>query len=257
MERRCALALFLLALGCQYSSYTRSGNSSSIVSASNNGQSSTSNWGNCVSTPCAGGAGNTTGVTQTTGIASPSISGSSMALTATFPAVGNNVLFYWKPVVSSSTDISTWVRFETYAYLPTGVANYEFDSFIFNKTNGNWDAMFGKQCNTTTGFWQYANQSSSWTNSSIPCSLTTGTWHHFIFSDYYNPADTSCAGSTPCLHFGTITIDGSTSSWGVTLPATTLDPSFVSTYGCQFQMDSSGAGTVTEYIDNVSCWVGT
>lgn len=262
MERWRTVVVALLFSLCwviacsQYTGYTHSGGkTSTVVNASNNGQASTSNWGNCVSTACAGGAGNTTSVTQTTGIVSPSVSGSAMALSATFPATGNNVLYYWKP---AACDTCTWIKFDTYIYLPTGVANYEFDSFIFNKTNGNWDAMFGKQCNTTTGFWQYANQTSSWTNGPIACSLTTATWHHLIFSDFYNPADTSCSGSAPCLHFGTITIDGVTSSWGgVTSPATVLNNTFSAIDGCQFQMDSSAASTAIEYVDNVTCWVGT
>lgn len=253
--RAALLLLLAIAAHGQGLGPSRSTAASVIVSANNNGQASTSTWGNCGTTLCAGGAGNTTGISQTTGNASPSVSGASMGLLATFPASGNNVLYYWKP--GPTCDTCTWIRYDLYAYVPAGVANYEFDSFIFNKSNGNWNAMFGKQCNTVTGFWQYANAVSGWTNSAIVCSLSTSTWHHMIFSDFYSPSDTSCSGGVPCLHFGSLTIDGVTSSWGgVTLPITTLDPTFASIIGCQAQMDSSAAGSLTEYVDNVSCWVG-
>jgi hypothetical protein len=253
---KASLLLLLLAVAAhgQGLGPSRTPAAAVIMSASNNGQLSVTNWGTCGSTACAGGAGNTTGITQTAGIASPSVSGSSMALVATFPASGNNVLYYWKP---AACDTCTWIKFDTWVYVPAGVANYEFDSFIFNKTNGNWDAMFGKQCNTTSGFWQHANQVSGWTNGPIACSLSTSTWHHLIFSDHYNPADTSCAGSVPCQHYDSITIDGVTSSWGgATDPATVLDATWSGIYGCQAQMDSSSASTATEYVDNMSCWVG-
>jgi hypothetical protein len=223
---------------------------SNVVVSASNGQSSTTNWGHCGITVCAGGAGNTTGINQTTGNVSPSVSGSSMGLVATFPASGNNVLYYWKPGVC---DTCGTITFDSWVYLPSSVANYEFDSFIYDFTD-NVDAMFGKQCNTTTGFWQYANQTSGWTNSSIVCSLSTATWHHLIFKDYWLHGDTSCGGS-PCLHFGTLTQDGVVSNWGVTLTTTTLPGGFTSATGCQYQLDSSASATVTEYVDKVNCWV--
>jgi hypothetical protein len=141
---------------------------------------------------------------------------------------------------------------DTYAYLPTGVANYEFDQFMITPT---LDGSFGHQCNTVTGFWQYATQTSSWTNSAIPCSLTTGTWHHLVFNDSWNPADTSCGGK-PTQHFGSITIDGVMSSWGVTACAEAIPVGWTHVVGCQFQMDSSSNATLTEYIDNANCRFG-
>ena len=229
-----------------------SGNAAVIVSSYDNGQSSTTNWGCDGSTAKAGGAGNTYGITQTPGISSPSVSGASMALTATFPASGNNVLCWWKP---GTADTGTWIRFATDVYLPSGLANNEFDPFIITPT---LDAMFGTQCNRTSGYWQYANQTSMWYDGPIPCpgTLTTGVWHHLIFSDYWDPTDTSCGGF-PTLHYGSITIDGVTSSWGgTTICATAIPSGWTHVYGCQFQMDSSTAATLTEYVDNVSCWVG-
>lgn len=249
-------SILLLCLLClpscssQYSGYTRPRSSATVLDAANNGQSSLTNWGNCGTTACAGGAGNSTSLTQTTGVVSPSVSGSSMALSFVSPASGNNALYYWKP---GTCDTCTWVRFETYAYVPAGVANYEFDSFIVTPT---LDGMFGKQCNTVTGFWQYANQTSSWTNGPIPCVLSTGVWHHIIFSDSWNPADVTCGGF-PTERFGTITIDEVTSSWaGTTICATAIPIGWSHIFGCQFQMDSSSAATLTEYIDETNCWVG-
>jgi hypothetical protein len=174
-----------------------------------------------------------------------------MALEATFPASGNNVLYYWKP---GTCDTCTWIRFETDVYVPAGIANYEFDSFIITPT---MDGMFGKQCNTVSGYWQYANQTSSWTDGPIPCVLSTGVWHHIIFSDSWDPADTSCGAGFPVLRFGSITIDGVTHSWaGTNMCATAIPGGWTHIYGCQFQTDSSASGTRIEYVDNVSCWVG-
>jgi hypothetical protein len=245
--------LILLLCGCAYGQMApvvASGNN--VIVAATGGQLSTSNWGNCGSTACAGGAGNTSGISQTTGNALPSVSGASMALIATFPATGNNVLFFWKP---ASCDVCETATHDSWVYVPTGVANYEFDQFIYDQAD-NVDAMFGHQCNTTTGFWQYANQTSGWTNGPIACSLSTATWHHLIFSDYWRHGDTACGGS-PCLHFGSIQIDGVTNSWGgITLTTTALPGGFTRAIGCQYQMDSSAASTATEYVDLVNCWMG-
>jgi len=257
MKRLTALLVivsFQCAIAQSLGPARRNMKAATIVTASSNGQSSTTNWGSCGSAACAGGAGNSASLAQATGISSPSLSGSAMNLSFSSPASGNNALYYWKPGVC---DTCTWVKFEFDVWPSANTANYEFDSFIFNKTNGNWDAMFGKQCNTTTGHWQYANQSSAWTDTAIACSFTPGTHYHLIFSDFYTPSDTSCTGGVPCLHFGSITINGTTTSWGgVTMPATTLDPTWSSVFGCQFQMDSSSAATITETVDNVSCTVG-
>ena len=245
------LTLCLPACG-QYTSYGHSGVPSTVLVSAVNIQNSLTNWTSCGSTACAGGAGNSTSLTQTTGISSPSVSGASMSVAFTSPATGNNALFINKPV--TTCDTCTWARYDIEAYLPTGVANYEYDSFIVTTT---LDGMFGKQCNTITGYWQYANQTSGWTNSAIACSLSTGAWHHLIFSDSWNPADTSCSGK-PALRFGTVTIDGVTHSWGSpSICATAIPVGWTHTVGCQVQMDSSSAATLTEYSDNVNCSFGT
>jgi hypothetical protein len=250
--KELSLVLLLLLGGCAQSlgPAKPTGTSAVVVSEANNGQASATNWGSCGSTACAGGAGNSTSLTQAPGIASPSVSGASMSLAFTSPASGNNALFYWKP---ATCDTCTWVRFETEVYVPSGVANYEFDSFIVTPT---LDGMFGKQCNTVSGYWQYANQTSAWTNGPIPCVLSTGAWHHLIFSDSWDPSDTSCS-SFPTLRFGSITIDGVVNSWaGTTICATAIPGGWTHTFGCQFQMDSSSAATLTEYVDDVNCWGG-
>lgn len=225
------------------------------IGLSTSQQVSTSNWGNCGSTACAGGAGNSASFTMTTGVASPSVSGASLQLSFSSPASGNNGLFYMKP---GACDTCTWILYDFQWYVSSSAANHEADSFIFNKTNGNWDAMFGHQCNTTTGHWQYANQTSSWTDTSMSCAaLTAGAWHHVIFYDWYLPTDTACTGGVPCEHFGTVTVDGVTASWGgATMPATTLNSGFSAVYGCQVQEDSNANATVTMYVDNYNCWVG-
>lgn len=176
-----------------------------------------------------------------------------MKLSFFSPASGNNALFWDKP---SSCDSCTWIRFETDVYVPSGVANYEFDSFIVDQTDGR-DFMWGKQCNTVSGYWQYANQNSSWTNGPIACSLSPNAWHHLIFDDYYVKGDTSCAGGVACDHWGSITVDGITQLWGgVTMPSDPLPTGWTRTYGCQYQMDSSSAGTLAEYADNLNCIAG-
>ncbi len=251
MRRYLPILALFLSTGCsaQYTLYMHS-TSASIINQASNGQNSTTNWGDCVTAACAGGLGNGTSPTITTGIVSPSVSGASMSLAFTSPASGNNFLGWWKP---GTADTSTWIRNDFYVYLPIGVANYEFDSFIATMTTL---GMFGHQCNTTTGYWQYANETSGWTNSTIACSLTTGVWHHLTFSDSWNPLDTSCS-SYPGEHFGSVTIDGVTSSWGSpSICATVLPSGWTHVYGCQFQMDSSSAATLTEYVDEVNCWTG-
>ena len=258
MECGCAmriLALLVLSLclpacNCaQYTSYGHSGIASTILVSAPNIQNSTTNWGSCGSTACAGGAGNSSALTQTTGISSPSVSGASMSLAFASPASGNNALWWNKP---GNCDACTWAQMDIYAYVPTGVANYEFDQFMITPT---LDGSFGHQCNTITGFWQYSTQTSAWTDSAISCSLTTGTWHHLVFNDSWNPADTSCGGK-PTQRFGSITIDGVVHSWGVTACAEAIPVGWTHTVGCQVQMDSSSNATLTEYIDNANCSFG-
>lgn len=247
------LALWPMAAHGQYTSYARSANPATIMQYSTAGQAATTNWGTCGTTACAGGAGNSASLAQTTGVASPSVSGSAMALSFSSPASGNNALYYWKPGIC---DTCKWIRFEFDVWPSSGTANWEFDSFIVNTAN-NVDAMFGKQCNTVSGFWQYANQSSSWTNGPIPCSLVAGTQYHIVFVDHYDPLDTSAPGGLPWLYYDTITINGTTYSWaGSKIVATTVPTGWTHIFGCQFQMDSNAAATLTEYVDNVTCTVG-
>ena len=242
-------AFALLLSNGQWLGVVGSGQAKTTLVSANDIQNSVTNWGSCGSTACAGGAGNSSALTQTTGVVSPSVSGASMSLAYSSPASGNNALWWNKP---GNCDTCTWAQMDTYAYLPVGVVNNEFDQFIITPT---LDGSFGHQCNHTTGFWQYATQTSAWTNSTIACSLTTGAWHHIIFNDSWNPVDTSCGGF-PVQRFGTITIDGVTSSWGVTACAEAIPVGWTHTVGCQFQMDSSTSGTLTEYIDKVNCRFG-
>lgn len=234
--------------------------SPSFVGTVSNQQFSTANWGNCGSTACAGGAGNSGSFTMTTGIASPSVSGASLQLSFSSPASGNNGLFWMK---SGTCDTCKWVRYDLWSYPSPNADNHEYDSFIFNKTyfpsggtTTGWDAMFGHQCNTVDGHWQYANQTSGWKDGPT-CSLSASAWHHLIFYDWYDPADTSCTGGVPCEHFGYIIQDNVMIPWnGITMPATALNATWGATVGCQVQEDSSANATVTAYVDYFSCWVG-
>jgi hypothetical protein len=222
-----------------------SGNVAVIIGRYDNLNSSSSNWGSCVTSACAGGMGNGTGATITPG--------SPMTLSFTSPAASNNVLFWVKP---GTCDTCTWIRFEFDVTTPSGLNQKEFDSFIVTPTI---DGMFGKQCNMVSGAkWQHANQTSSWSDSALTCNTDTisdGVKHHIIFSDSWNPADTSCGGF-PTQHFGTITLDGVTSSWASTECAVAIPAGWSHVIGCQFQMNSGTTATLTESVDNVSCWVG-
>lgn len=225
--------------------------SPSIQVSVSNLQNSATNWTNCGTTLCAGGAGNSSALSETPGIASPSLSGASMALTYTSPATGNNALFIYKPV--ATCDTCKTAHTEIHVYLPSGVANFEYDHSIVTTT---LDGSFGHQCNRTTGFWQYSGQTSLWIDSAIPCTLTLGAWHTLVFDDYWNPEDTSCAGGFPVEHFGTLEIDGVVNSWGVTVCAETIPAGWTHTLVSQVQMDSNSAATLTEYIDYMNISFG-
>lgn len=206
---------------------------------------SATGWGSCGDSPCAGGMGNSSGMTITPG--------SPMTLVFTSPAQYNNALFWVKP---GTCDAGTWIRFEFDVTTPAGLNQKEFDRFIITPT---LDGMFGGQCNQVVGHWQGANQSSGWVDDTMLCTpgvtITDGVSHHLIFSDSWDPTDTSCGGF-PTLHFGSKTIDGVTQNWSTTVCATAIPSGWTHTMGCQFQMNSNIAATLTEYVNNVSCWVG-
>jgi hypothetical protein len=121
-----------------------------------------------------------------------------------------------------STD-KTWTNAYRSLYFQTafaaGQTHIELDTYYFD---GTWDWMLGLQCNATNNLVQYANQKTTWANTSIPCSgWRDGKYHHLEITYHRGlDSDTSCSGA-PCEYWDTLTLDGgNVYALGVSLPAT-------------------------------------
>jgi len=138
--------------------------------------------------------------------------------------------------------------------------NLEADSYLFIKPDG-YNYAAGQQCNTVTGVWQYANQTSSWQNTTAPCVLNnTDTYE--VTLDYHRDAATStaCSGA-PCIHWDKLiftdvtTSTSNTYNWTYTMPAVTLNSTWASAAGGQVQLDCSPTGATSG--SPVTCGVYT
>lgn len=162
---------------------------------------------------------------------------------------------------SDSTSTNWYRAFWVKAVFPAGHTHFEFDTYDFAS---GWDWMWGTQCNATKNLIQYANQSSSWIDTAVPCGqLLDGNWHHIQQTFHRDLAGTNnCAnGTAPCQWWDSIAIDGTVYGIGKSLPATT---STWSGSGGQIQLDtepvsasSSSPATATVYIDTDTVTAGT
>ncbi len=120
--------------------------------------------------------------------------------------------------------------------------------------------MMGHEC-VLGHFWQVWNgQTGNWVNTTLACSgatsLPASTWTEVVFNDHIVPGDlTDCSGFT-CMHFDSITINGTVYPINMLEPAQVLPAGWASGVGMQLQMDipSNGgsAETVTANVDEVS-----
>ena len=227
----------------------------------NNTDDSLTGWSTCYIGSCAGGgtpggSGTPTAVSQTISNATPSLDGASMLFSQTTATSHTNVLWTFKTTVC---DNCTIFRSDYWVYLGSNTAKaeaLEFDAFDFDVTH-NVEDMFGTECDQTNGLWQIWNQQSgNWINTTLACTLTYSAWHHIQRSEHRVIGDTSCSGQQ-CMHYDSITIDGVTTNWNLTEPASVLPSGWTSATGYQFQTDIgtiSSSQTVVENIDEANFW---
>lgn len=217
-----------------------------------NVQNTLTNWSTCILPGCnPGGSGTPTATSQTINNASPSRSGASMQFSQTTSSNYTNVLWPFKP---TACDSCTSFNSDFWVYLTYFGNPSEMDSFNFDKTH-NIMNMWGLQCNYTAGYWQIANDTSSWTNTPVACTLSTG-WHHIQVHNHRIIGDTGCGG-LGCNYYDYLIVDGVAHTLNMTEPAETLPSGWTSTTGFQFQIDIgtvSGSTTETMNLDNASFW---
>ncbi len=201
-----------------------------------------------------GGVNTPASVNQTIGNSSPAggCTSLSMLITETTIATSTqtNTLFWY---FGTGSDGSTNFIQDECVYITNIAAadNIEIDFDQYNLTQ-NRLYSFGHQCHIG-GFWQYANNSSGWQNTSVSCSLTGNAWHHIIWTGHRVTGDTSCSG-VACNYYDSLTIDGTTSNINTTLPSETLPVDYPTALVDQFQLNagatSGSAATLSYNIDN-------
>ena len=273
MWRLAYLAILLPLMTCAQSTYLSSGTTlgsgvsiggappPSINFQNTNQQTTigtaTGDWKPvCILPGCnPGGTGTPSATSQTFGIASPSTDGKAMKLSMTADANSTNALWVF---LAGSCDSCTNVTSNFEVYLPSNASSassFEFDQFIFDKTQL-YNLMWGSQC-ATGGDWQIASATSSWVNTTVPCSLSLTTWHTIQWQVHRIAGDVSCAGGLPKLYWGTLTIDGTANAVNMSMCASALPSTYASQSGHQFQIDiptasSTSPVTINEYIDQSS-----
>ena len=217
--------------------------------------------GSCTSTDCAGGSGGTL-LTVTTQLTPPSPPPAGLSPTATKITVagGNtgfpNALEWVKETASTATETSVSSQADWYAYLDMATGNpntLEFDTLWGNGTNF---AMFGSQCNYTSGVWQVdAQDGKGWqaiidgqspTQSAIPCNLSKNAWHHITWQVHHDIG----AGK---IYYDYLTIDGTTYIVGYQSKVHGFTGKTWDTIGSQVQQDMNGSHQAfNEWIDGMS-----
>jgi hypothetical protein len=210
---------------------------------------------NIDNTPAATGGINTpASVSQTISNSSPAGAPSGVSMLASETTIATstqtNALFWdWLPGCDSATNFvqDKWIYVTNIA----AANNIEIDSDQYNYTQGRLYS-FGGQCHIG-GYWQYANNSSGWQNTSEACSLPAG-WHHIIATFHRVNGDTSCSGVS-CNYYDSRTVDGTTYNVNATLPNESLgsDPTALVD---QVQIDAGPttgtAATVSYNLDEVN-----
>lgn len=218
----------------------------------------THGWGQCGN--CAGGNNST--VSHQFG-QNPTKDGNGSILLNVTGGNFANGLFWYKVGPQNSYQNFLWDFWFQLSSNTAGDAQaIEFD--LFQAVSGK-KYMFGTQCNYARGTWQAWNDvTTTWvdaipntatdqnpTGTPISCgAFSTGTWHHAQFF-----VQRTFGGR---LQYGNVTIDGVTTQWNITAPAS--NTSWADILGIQHQLDTNnhftGTTTLQEWadIDNMTAW---
>jgi hypothetical protein len=227
-----------------------------------NTQNSLTGWSTCILPGCdPGGTGTPTATSQTTGNASPSLSGASMLMSMTANTNDTNALWYF---YGADCDSCTNFNVDLQFYPPTtaGLAALEFDQMQMNlplNTEFMWGMQYcfmGAGCPGGHSSWDIWDQNAiAWIDSGITQAPNLGAWNHLQVHNHRVVGDTSSCSGHPCMHYDTFTLNGTLHVLNATQPAGTLPAGWTSGSGFQVQMDIatvSGSTVFNEYIDQAS-----
>lgn len=162
--------------------------------------------------------------------------------------------------VSGNCDNCTRINTDFWIYI-TSTASYvnthEFDSFIFDKTNG-YKNMWGMQC-VNGGNWEI-DSDFGWSSAGIACNLTVG-WHHIQVFNHRIINEVGGPKGYGYNYYDALIVDGVYNDLtGKTTPAEAYPRSFTqSTSGFQFQLDANKNATpvtIDEYLDMANFYSG-
>ncbi len=218
-------------------------------------------WGKCGDPACSGGV-NTATATYAFGQLPEKDANGSILLNVA-GSINANGLFWHKVGAQNSYSNFVW---DFWFQLSNSTSNeaqaIEFDMY---QSIAGKKYMFGTQCNYSSGLWQGWNDVTKiWvdarpntatdgtpTGNTITCAkFSTGTWHHAQFF-----LERSYGGR---LQYGNVTIDGVTTQWNITAPAS--NTSWADVLGINHQLDTnaafSGTATLQEWADedNLIAW---
>lgn len=192
-----------------------------------------------------------------------------------------NSLWVYEPAQAQETACDnyqcTYFYEDYYIYFPSSNAHsqgeMENDINDFDDATG-LQNVWGTQCNFSSGFWQYSNQSKTgWKTSAVPCNdgrhsgtvnMPQNSWIHI--QKGVHMTKTGClvnsatvpapSGTDPCLYFDYLAINGTVyPNWGQVV-GTQTGASFTLP-GDQFQMDMNcSTCSIDEYIDKASITAG-
>lgn len=224
-------------------------------------------WSNYNSTCAAdnpGGSGvSNVATVHTSGNATPSLTGASMAFGMTSaPSAQTNTLWPPQSPFGSSDGASQYYEDHWYYWpSPNNASSDEDDDFSFNHTTGfrymyGTQYCFGTGCPGGSSGWDFGGNSNvPWSPSGVSAGGTFNTWHHFQKLTHRVPAEETSkpctsAGNWPYLYFDKLIIDG--------VPFTNGGPgwkycanssTFGSLSGLQAQIDIGPHASATAYTN--------
>ena len=205
---------------------------------------SSSGWGSCDSSSCAGGSG-TGNYWMAQFQTSPSLDGSS----AEFYNAGAWANALWWKKLGANDGISNLLwdfYFQVDSASLTAAQALEFDSFQFV---GGYDYMIGSQCDYAVAQWDVWNASSGhWIQTGIPCpKFSPGVWHHIQWFVQRVP-------NTHNYHYATLVVDGQPHAVNITYAANYNG--WGDNLGVQYQLDVNGSGVgYHEWVDKTTLTV--
>jgi len=202
---------------------------------------SSTNWFNCFTVACAGGAADATMTNQTYGTTS--------VISMTGPPNSNSLWSY--KLAGSDANAATVFTSDQVIQLDAngGTAQaLEYDIFQFV---GGRNYMFGSQCNQLgSGFWQIWDQLNlAWIDTPLACDISVLTDHRIKWAVHRVP------GST-LMYYDTLTIDGTPHAINMSEPSSPT--AFADAIGVHFQLDEGPSGTsLSETIKSASFTAST